>query len=167
MSSFVCNRRALTSVRSLFVGLVVVMVAAVFFTSAGSGGGASPQIGAATPTSRGQALVQRFFTLLQNQDRQGLRAFLAPNFQSVRANGGVQEKPAYLIDLPKIGRFKISNVRGTQSNDVLVVSYQLTVREKIGGVEQPGSPAPRLSVFHREKGAWHLSAHANFGAINK
>lgn len=167
MNSFLGSRLALADIRSLLRALVVLVAAGVFLTAAGSSGGVVSRTGTSTPTSRGQALVERFFTLLQNQDRQELKVFLAANFQSVRANGGVQDKGSYLVDPPKVDSFTISKLKGTQSNGLLVVSYRLSVSETIGGVEQPGRPAPRLSVFHRESGAWRLSAHANFGAINK
>jgi hypothetical protein len=167
LNDFLHGRLALPGIRSFLIGFLVLIAAGVFLTNAGSSGGVSSRTGAGTPTSQGQALVQRFFTLLRNQDRKGLNVLLASNFQSVRANGSVQDKASYLIDPPKVGGFRISKLRGTQGNGVLVVSYRLSVIETIGGVKQPGKPAPRLSVFHREKGAWRLAAHANFGAIKK
>lgn len=151
--------------KALLAALVVPVVAGVFLVSGASSGGVAARAG--TPTSQGKALVKRFFTLLHNQDRQGLNALLAANFQSVRANGSVQDKASYLVDPPKVGDYRIGTLRGTESRGVLVVSYRLRVFETIGGVQQPGKPAPRLSVFHRENGVWRLSAHANFGAIKK
>lgn len=167
MNDFPRGRLVLPGIRSLLIGLVVLLVAGVFLTNAGSGGGVASGTDKRTPTAQGQALVQRFFTLLQNQDRRGLNVLLASNFQSVRANGSVQDKASYLVDPPKVDAFTISDLRAKRSNGLLVVSYRLRVTEMIGGVEQPGKPAPRLSVFHRQNGAWRLSAHANFGAIKK
>ena len=47
-----------------------------------------------------------------------------------------------------------------------MVSYRVSVAETITGSEQPTGSGPRLSVFQWQNGAWHLSAHANFGAIS-
>lgn len=168
MNNFLRERPAHPGIRSLLIGLVVLVVAGLFLTNAGSGGDVASGTGTRTPSAQGHVLVQRFFTLLHNQDRHGLNVLLASNFQSVRANGSVQDKASYLVDPPKVGAFTISNLRATRSNGLLVVSYRLRVTETVGGVKQPGKLAPRLSVFHREQGApWRLSAHANFGAIKK
>jgi hypothetical protein len=148
--------------------LGVVLASAVLGGLVLAGGrpvGASPSAESATPTAEGRALVQRYFVLLKRGDRSGLNALLAPNFQVVRANGGVQNKASYLANPPKVDRYTITNVVGTRYPGVLVVTYRLTVIETIDGVEQPTGPAPRLSVFHRQNGRWRLVAHANFGAI--
>ena len=147
----------------------LLAVAAVVVGAMVAGGGlarnAATSHQAATPTARARVLVQHFLTLLQEQDKQGLKKLLAPSFQVVRANGGVQNKASYLANPPKIDHFKISQLRGTESAGLLVATYRLTVREIIGGVPQPGQAAPRLSVFHQTGGAWRLVAHANFGAV--
>jgi hypothetical protein len=139
--------------------------AALLLAGAGGAGSSAPS---ANPTTQGKVLVQRFFTLLHDGNTKGLSALLTPGFQAVRANGGVQNKASYLANPPKVGSFTIAKLKGTRSGSiVLVVSYQVTVTETIGGSEQPTGPSPRLSVFQWQKGAWHLAAHANFGAIKK
>jgi uncharacterized protein DUF4440 len=152
--------------RRLLVVLAAAAAGSVAMLAAGWGGSATASPRAVSPTVQGGALVQRFFTLLHNSDTSGLKALLAPSFQVVRANGGVQNKASYLSDPPQVARFTIAKLRGTRHGDVLVASYQVTVTETIGGVEQPATRAPRLSVFQLESGSWHLVAHANFGAIS-
>lgn len=149
------------------LAVAIALTTTALLVSAGSGSSASPSVGSANPRSQGRVLVQRFFTLLREEDSSGLNALLAPSFQVVRANGGVQNKASYLADPPKIDRFRITKVKGTRNAGALVVSYQLTVIETIGGIDQPTKPSPRLSVFHRQNGAWRLVAHANFNAIRK
>lgn len=149
------------------VALVVVLAAGVALIVAGWSGAASSPSRPGDPTAQGAALVQSYFTLLHNGDAEGLDALLAPGFQAVRANGDVQDKASYLADYPQVGDFTVTAVKGTKTDGVLVISYQVTVTETIGGVEQPTGPAPRLSVFQWERGAWRLASHANFNAIVK
>lgn len=145
---------------------MAVAAAVAAFLLAG-GGGAATSASSANPSVQGKVMVQRFFTLLRSGDTEGLNALLTPGFQAVRANGGVQGKASYLATPPQVDRFSISNLKGTRSGNVLVVSYRVTVTETIGGRDQPVGPAPRLSVFQWQNGGWHLAAHANFGAIEK
>ena len=166
MTSFGHIRFAPSRVRRLLVTLVVVFAGCVALFAAGWGGSATATPKTLSPTAQGSALVQRFFTLLHNRDTTGLEALLAPSFQVVRANGGVQNKASYLSAPPQIDRFAIAKLRGTRHGGVLVASYQVTVTETIAGVEQPATQAPWLSVFQWENGSWHLVAHANFGAIS-
>ena len=155
---FARSRRCLAVV----VGSLAVVSA---FVIAGWGASASFSSASDAPTTQGKVLVQRFFTLLHNQDTKGLNALLAPSFQVVRANGGVQGKASYLAAPPKVAVFAISKLKGTQASGVLVVSYQVAVAETVAGIKQPTVWAPRLSVFQQQSGAWRLVAHANFGAI--
>ncbi len=147
------------------VALVTFLALGVALVAAGWTGAASSPPRPGDPTAQGAALVQSYFSLLSAGDVEGLDALLAPGFQAVRANGDVQAKASYLANPPQVGDFTITAVKGTKTDGVLVVSYRVTVTETIGGVEQPTGPAPRLSVFQWEKGAWRLASHANFNAI--
>ena len=153
--------------RRTVIALVAVGAVGVTLLVTGWAGSATASPPAGNPTVQGKALVQKFFSLLRDGDAKGLNALLAPSFQVVRANGGVQNKAAYLADPPKVDRFTILKLKGTRAAGVLVASYQVTVTETIAGKEQPAGRAPRLSIFHWENGAWRLVAHANFGAISK
>ncbi len=130
-------------------------------------GSAASSPSAVSPTAQGRTLVRQYFTLLRHGDTAGLNRLLAPNFRAVRSNGDVQDKAAYLANPPRVSRFTLSQLKGSEYSGVLVVSYRITVIEHIAGHDQPVGPAPRLSVFQRYKGAWHLTAHANFGATVK
>lgn len=131
------------------------------------GWGAASSSPAVSPTAQGRALIRHYFTLLRERDTAGLSRLLAPNFQAVRSNGNVQNKASYLANPPKVNQFKLSKLKGSAHAGVLVVSYRVTVVEHIGGRAQPVGPTPRLTVFQRYEGAWHLTAHANFGATVK
>lgn len=115
-------------------------------------------------TQDAQALADTFITLLQQKDANELRTFLADSFMVQRADGSFQVKADYLTNLPTIGEFSISNVVSTQTGDVLVVRWDLTVNETINGANFATVPAPRLSTFVWNGDEWQLASHANFNA---
>jgi hypothetical protein len=143
---------------------LAVLAAAVLALAACSSGAAPT---ASDPNAEGTALVDRFFTILQQPDAakvDQLKTFLAPEFRIVRDTGDTLDKTGYLANPAKVTTYAISDVAATQGTDVLVVSYIVTTEETINGATT-SSQKPRLSVFHWSDGAWRLAAHANFGAL--
>lgn len=119
-------------------------------------------------SAEGGALATRFMEILGLADADKateLESFLADEFQLVRANGTWADKAAYVANPATVHDFKLENVVGTQTDDVVVVSYVLATTETIDGVEST-SRAPRLSVFHWNGMQWQLAAHSNFGVID-
>lgn len=154
-----------TVTAALAVGLVIIPAAATGVTAAGSPVAVTSPPAVGNPTALGTALVNRFFRLLVAKNVSALGRLLSPAFQVVRANGDVQDKASYLAHLPDVKAFTISKTAGRASGGVITMSYLLQVREVIDGKTQPVGPAPRLTVFAWQGGAWRLVAHANFGAI--
>ena len=152
--------------RWILVSLAAVVTVGVTLLLVGWGNVAATPAGP-DPTAQGRTLVHQYFTLLQNGDTAGLSRLLAPSFQAVRSNGDVQNKASYLANPPKVNRFTLTKLKGTRYAGVLVVSYRITVIEHIAGHDQPVGPTPRLTVFQWYRGAWHLTAHSNFGATVK
>jgi len=117
----------------------------------------------------GRALAERFPEILSLPDeaevRELLEAFLAEEFQVVRATGARLDKAGYLASHSTVEEYTISDVVATQHDDVVVVSYLLTFTGTIEGVEHT-STAPRLSVFHWNGAMWQLAAHSNFAPIS-
>ena len=106
------------------------------------------------PNAQGTALVNQFFTILQQPDAaktDQLKAFLAPEFQVVRANGDQVTRDAYLTSAPKVATYTIDSVQATQGGDVLVVSYKINTSETVNGVQQT-TTAPRLVGCQRVRG---------------
>jgi hypothetical protein len=118
--------------------------------------------------TEGGALATRFMEILglaEPEKAAELGAFLAEEFQLVRANGTWADKTAYVANPATVHDFRIVDVVATQTDDVVVVSYTLETTETIDGVEQT-SRAPRLSVFHWNGMGWQLAAHSNFGVTD-
>jgi hypothetical protein len=142
---------------------LLLAVALVFGIACGGSDGET----AATldnPDQTGSELVNQYITLLKNKDVDGLRDFLSDAFIIQRADGSTDQKTAYLLNIPDIGEFTITDVTALQANDALIVRWLLTVDEVINGRRYSGEPAPRLSTFVYEDGDWRLSSHANFNA---
>jgi hypothetical protein len=129
-------------------------------------GGAAPAPEADDLTVEARSLVERFFTLVQNSDVDGLGAFLSPAFQLQRADGSASAKPEYLTNLPTVETFEISDLVGTQTGSVLVARYLATVEGVVEGKPFTPGPAPRLSVFSWDGEAWQIVAHANFNPLS-
>lgn len=114
------------------------------------------------PATTGDELVNEFFALVAEKDTAGLDELLSDAFVVLRANGTSSTKDDYLPDLPDVGEYQTSNVTAAQDGESLVVAYDLTVVETIEGEPFETDPAPRLSTFVWDDGAWRLVSHANF-----
>jgi hypothetical protein len=124
---------------------------------------------AATDSTLGLRLVNRFFTLLINEDGKGLAAFLSPAFQLQRANGTSANRAEYLANPAKVSDFLVTKTSTTRTGNVLVVRYQAQTTEVINANPATMDPAPRLSVFALSKApnaTWQLVAHSNFTALS-
>ena len=126
---------------------------------------ASPRTAPDT-AAQGAALVERFLTILREEDaakRSALEAFLAPEFQLLRADGTRLTRDEYLANPSTTLEWQVHDLMVTGSEGVLVASYLLEVTVTIDDVTRTAT-APRLSVFHESggEGEWRLAAHANF-----
>ncbi len=116
------------------------------------------------PNQTGSDLVNRYMTLLQQKDANGLQSFVSAAFIVQRADGSTSDKTAYLQSFPDVGQFTITNVTAKQSDNALVVRWDVSVHETVNGQPYDTTPAPRLSTFYYTNGAWQLTSHANFNA---
>jgi hypothetical protein len=158
--------------RTLAIAATVALLAAlpmpVLAQSAASPAASSPGVASSQdPVALGTQLATRFLTILGEPDAAktaDLQAFLAPEFQIVRANGDRLGRAAYIAAPATVHQFTVTDVAATAAGDLIVVSYLLSTTETINGAEQT-TTAPRLSVFRLVDGSWQMSAHSNFGAI--
>jgi quercetin dioxygenase-like cupin family protein len=110
-------------------------------------------------------LVNRFLTLLAENNVSGLRSFLSPAFQLQRADGSYDTKANYLKNLPHISKFKVSGLVATQAGAALVVRYDADITGIINGKEYVPGSAPRLSTFTWNGKIWQMTSHANFNPL--
>lgn len=110
-------------------------------------------------------LVNRFLTLLAENNSRGLKSFLSPAFQLQRADGSYDTKAGYLTKLPRITSFKVSNLVATQAGAALIVRYDADITGVVNGKDYVPGPAPRLSTFTWNGKLWQMTSHSNFNPL--
>lgn len=111
-------------------------------------------------------LAIKFFTLLQAEDRTGLKAFLDPAFISVDGRGVAKTRDELVNGLlPNIQKFKVSRMHAEVSGSLLTAHYLVAAAGDINGQPYSISAAPRLSTFTFCTGTWRLVSHANFDPL--
>jgi hypothetical protein len=116
-------------------------------------------------TATAETLVDRYFTLLHDEDEAGLRKFLSPAFTLQRADGTGATKDEYLRNLPTVESFELTDLVAERAGDVLAVRYLAEATGVVDGRAYTPGPAPRLSVFVRDQKRWRIVAHANFNPL--
>ena len=142
--------------------LIVATVATMLVLALAPAAGAAVRSDASADTQKGTELVEKFFTIIKDQDLKALKKFLSPAFQIQRADGSYLAKDEYLENPAKVESFELSEFRVTRAGKTLVVRYDSIADVTIDGVQQSTDPAPRLSVFVKGKKGWQIVAHANF-----
>ncbi len=116
----------------------------------------------------GQRLVGKMFALMKANDIPALDKLMAPGFQSVHSDGArTRAKELALIKKLKLGDYRLADFKTTRQGQVLVVTYTVSVAETIDAKRTNTVPAPRLSVFVKDKGQWLWLAHANLKPVGK
>ncbi len=146
---------------------MVLAVAVITVLLLGAACGSSSNNGAptlSTPAQTGQQLVEKYMSLLANQDVAGLKTFLSDSFLRQGADGTFATKDQYLSNLPQVSNYHITDVTANQSGGALAVRWMLSIDEVVSGKTLQTTPAPRLATFVWEGGDWRLLSHANFNA---
>lgn len=120
------------------------------------------------PDSEAERLVRRWIDSLEGEDTDTarLRTILSPDFQLVRDDGSRATREEYLAEPALVNAYEISNLHATQHGSTLVVSFDLTVDEVIGG-KHIATTAPRLGSFVWDGKDWLLLSWANFGVTKE
>ncbi len=113
------------------------------------------------PTNK--RLATEFLRLLKNEDTDGLRRFLDPDFILQRQTEYLN-KQEYLADPSVVEAFKVRNVIVIRRGNVRVVRFEAETSQLINGEKVAGGWLNRLSTFVKTKRGWRLLAHANFAA---
>lgn len=155
------------SLRTLLMGLVVVLVAAAGLgacsSSSSSDSWATTVPAVSDPSATGRELATQFMTILQQGDRAALGDFLADGFVIQRADGSTATREEYLAAPITVTSFALGpDVLGVQDGDVLVVRWSVKAAEATADAALGDQVAPRLSTFVWRDGEWRMVSHANF-----
>ena len=91
---------------------------------------------------------------------------MSPAFQSVNTKGA--QDLAFnmtIIKAEKLGAYELANIKVTQSQDTLVVTYQIKVPENYLGKQMSPKLHYRLDVWNKTPSGWQIIAHANLNPI--
>lgn len=120
------------------------------------------------PKADGEKLVRQLWVDFNKTDAAVFNNWMSDAYQSVHEDKA-RDKAAevkVLMGLHLDG-YTLDNFACTQDENVLVVTYTVSVHETINGKVLPKAPAERLSVFMYDDGYWKWIAHANLNPMDK
>lgn len=116
--------------------------------------------------AKGEALVNQLWDAFRNQDLEGIRHNMAPGFQSVHDFGACNmDEELVLLRGLAITEYSITGMKVTVNEEMIIATYFVAVSETINGERLSRIPAPRMTIFVEEDGAWKWAAHANLKPI--
>ena len=119
-----------------------------------------------SPQAEGERLERLWWDQQKNQDIAGLTKLMSPAFQSINSKGA--QDLAFnmaIIKAEKLGNYELANIKVTQSQDNLVVTYQIKVPENYLGKQMSPKLHYRLDVWTKTPTGWQITAHANLNPI--
>lgn len=117
-------------------------------------------------TSLGEKLEMQMWEDMKHRNYTAVEKNIAEHFQSIHTFGALtREAEIQLIKDLYLGSYEISNVKVTENGDTIVVTYMISVPEKIKDVNLSAKPAPRMSVWQKINDNWQWIAHANLKEI--
>lgn len=116
--------------------------------------------------SLGEKLETQMWEDMKHANYKAIEEKIAKEFQSVHTFGTLtREAEIELIKKLYLGTYEISDLKTTENQDTIVVTYLISVKEKIENQQLSEKPAPRMSVWKKNNGEWQWIAHANLKVI--
>lgn len=110
----------------------------------------------------GEKLVRQCWADMEAKKWAELEKMIAPGFQSLHDDRmRNKEEELKLIEKLDIKKYEISDVTVTEDGPLIVVTYKVSVDEKIDGTHVKEKSSPRLSAFLKTDDGWKWVAHAN------
>lgn len=118
------------------------------------------------PQAEGERLERLWWDMQKNQDIAGLTKLMSPAFQSINSKGA-QDLAANMaiIKAEKLGDYRLANIKVTQSQDNLVITYEIAAPENYLGKSMSSKPHYRMDVWKKSASGWQIIAHANLNPI--
>lgn len=118
------------------------------------------------PQVEGERLERLWWDMQKNQDTAGLTKLMSPAFQSINSKG-TQDLAANMaiIKAEKLGDYRLANIKVTQSQDNLVITYEIAAPENYLGKTMSSKPHYRMDVWKKSASGWQIIAHANLNPI--
>ena len=114
------------------------------------------------PQAEGERLERLWWDQQKNQDIAGLTKLMSPAFQSINSKGAQDLSfNLAIIKAEKLGKYELTNIKVTKSQDNLIVTYQIAVPENYLGQKMSSKLHYRLDVWTKTTIGWQIIAHAN------
>lgn len=115
-----------------------------------------------------EELERQMWTDIKTRNWPAIENRIAPFFQSIHSDGArtKAQEIALIKNLNVKGDFTISDLKITEGQHVVVITYFISVNEAIDKTPLSTKPNPRLSVWQNINGNWQWVAHANLDLIN-
>jgi len=118
------------------------------------------------PQAEGERLERLWWDQQKNQDIAGLTKIMSPAFQSINTKGAQDlALNMAIIKAEKLGNYELANIKVTQAQDNLIVSYQIKVPENYLGKKMSSKLHYRLDVWAKNDSGWQIISHANLNPI--
>ncbi len=120
--------------------------------------------------SDARRLVNKMWTLAQNNDEAGLEAFINPQFQAQDADQPRWNKQQFvdiLVNQEELSSYTLSDLRATRSGSTIVVTYTAAASQIVEGKQLSGAPKPRMTVFVQSPttGDYSVMSHSSFNVV--
>ena len=116
--------------------------------------------------SLGEKLETQMWEDMKHRNYVAIEGNIAKEFQSVHTFGALgRDEELELIKDLYLGTYEMSKVRVKENGDTIVITYFISVKEKIENKLLSEKPAPRLSVWKKIDGKWQWIAHANLKEV--
>jgi hypothetical protein len=96
----------------------------------------------------------------------GLSKLMSPAFQSINSKGAQDlASNMAIIKAEKLGDYRLANIKVTQSQDNLIITYEIAASENYLGKSMSSKPHYRIDVWKKSVNGWQIIAHANLNPI--
>lgn len=116
----------------------------------------------------GTELLHRLWESFKEADMEAIEAMISEGFQSVHQDGASDYKEEIeLVSKLAIDDYKLDDIKISSEENVIVITYTVSVAETIAGKRLSKTPASRLTVFTKNPTGWKWTAHANLKPMNQ
>ncbi len=114
----------------------------------------------------GEQLEKELWSDFKSMKMDTITKKIADAFQSVHGDGtrNKQEEIELLNNLD-LGNYQLTDFTVTRQDNIIVVTYMVSVEETIKGETLSTKPSPRMSVWIKSEQGWQWIAHANLNPM--
>ena len=110
----------------------------------------------------GEKLIRDLWAAIKAQNWAEVEIKIAINFQSVHQDGSRnRQQEIELIKKLDLGDYELSDFKVSRMDSTLIISYMVSVAERIDGIVLSEKTAARLSIMQKIDNKWLWVAHAN------